>query len=407
MAWTLTQERRLPVIITARTISVFGSGVARVALSFGILALPGVTPVQLSIVLASQVAAQVTFVLIGGVIADRRSRGALLAVTDLLNFAAYATMAAMFLAGHVSIPALAILAGLSGLATALFSPAMTAVVPDLVEAERLQRANALLRIGANGAMVAGLACSGMMVARLGTGWALAVNAASFLVSAALTLSLGSIEKAHTRDAPGWRDLRDGWREFSSRQWLWIIVLQYSLVVAASNATIVVLGPLTAQRDLGGATTWSMIVGAQAVGTIAGAGIATRIRPARPVLIGALATLPIAFPMLLLGIRAPLWTIAGAMFVSGASSDVFLALWTTTLQRRVPPAALSRVSSYDWFGSLALASCGVFAAGPLASAFGSNIALIGCGAFSVLATSGAMLSPQVRTLGSESLKEDFL
>ncbi|GLY74134.1 hypothetical protein [Actinoallomurus iriomotensis] len=125
------------------------------------------------------------------------------------------------------------------------------------------------------------------------------------------------------------------------------------------------------------------------------------------LIGALATLPIAFPMPLLGIRAPLWTVAGAMFVSGAGSDVFLALWTTTLQRRVPPAALSRVSSYDWFGSLALASCGVFAAGPPASAFGSNIALIGCAAFSVLATSGAMLSSQVRTLGSENLKGDFI
>jgi hypothetical protein len=234
------------------------------------------------------------------------------------------------------------------------------------------------------------------VALVGAGWALALNAASFVVSAALTARL-PIAVRPPRKSSGWADLREGWREFASRQWLWAVVAQWSIVVAALNANVGVLGPLTADRYLGGARAWSVIVAAQALGTIAGAGLAARVRVRRPVLVAVLATFPLAVPIALLAVRAPVWLIAAAMFTAGISSDVFGVLWATTIHREIPEESLSRVSSYDGFGSLAFAPLGLLIAGPLAATVGLGHTLAGCAALVVLATVAALLAPGVRGL----------
>ncbi|MFJ6604044.1 MFS transporter [Streptomyces lydicus] len=392
----LWRERRFVLLAAARTLSVLGNGFARVALSFAVLALPGAGPGQLSLVLACQAVPQLAFVLVGGVIADRMSRSRLMVVADLVGAAAYAGLAAMVLTGHAPLSALCLLAVLAGTATALFSPAMDGVIPLLVSAGRLQQANGLLRVGMNGAMLLGLALSGVTVALVGAGWALALNAASFLVSAALIRGLRLPPRARTGTS-GWTELRDGWREFSGRQWLWVVVAQYAVVVAALNANAGVLGPLAAERDLGGARAWSLIVAAQALGTVAGAGLAARIRVRRPVLVAVVATFPLAAPLALLAARAPVPLIALAMCGAGVASDIFGVLWATTVQREVPEEALSRVSSYDWFGSLAFAPLGLLVAGPVAARIGVGHALAGCAALIVLASAAALLSPQVRGL----------
>ncbi|MFH9870021.1 MFS transporter [Streptomyces lydicus] len=392
----LWRERRFVLLAAARTLSVLGNGFARVALSFAVLALPGAGPGQLSLVLACQAVPQLAFVLVGGVIADRMSRSRLMVVADLVGAAAYAGLAAMVLTGHAPLSALCLLAVLAGTATALFSPAMDGVIPLLVPAGRLQQANGLLRVGMNGAMLLGLALSGVTVALVGAGWALALNAASFLVSAALIRGLRLPARARTGTS-GWAELRDGWREFSGRQWLWVVVAQYAVVVAALNANAGVLGPLAAERDLGGARAWSLIVAAQALGTVAGAGLAARIRVRRPVLVAVVATFPLAAPLALLAVRAPVPLIALAMCGAGVASDIFGVLWATTVQREVPEEALSRVSSYDWFGSLAFAPLGLLVAGPVAARIGVGHALAGCAALVVLASAAALLSPQVRGL----------
>lgn len=391
---SLWRDRRFLLLASARTISVLGNGFARVALAFAVLALPGGGPGQLSLVLACQAVPQLAFILVGGVIADRMSRSRLMVAADLVGAAAYGGLAAMVLTGHAPLPALCLLAVLAGTATALFAPAMEGVIPLIVPAERLQRANGLLRVGMNSAMLLGLALSGVTVALVGAGWALALDAASFLVSAVLIGGLGLTARPRAASS-GWADLRDGWREFAGRQWLWVVVAQYSVVVAALNANAGVLGPLVAERDLGGARSWALIVAAQALGTIAGAGLAARIRVRRPVLVAVLATFPAAAPIALLAVSAPVPVIVPAMFCAGIAADVFGVLWATTLQREVPEAALSRVSSYDWFGSLALAPLGLLVAGPLAARIGVGSALAGCAALIVLATAAALLSPQVR------------
>ncbi|MCX4233600.1 MFS transporter [Streptomyces ortus] len=395
-AASLWRDRRFVLLFAARTVSVLGSAFARVALAFAVLELPGASPGRLSLVLACQALPQLLFVLVGGVIADRVSRSRLMVVSDLLGGAAYAGLAAMVLTGHAPLPGMCLLAVLAGTATALFAPAMTGVVPLIVPAARLQQANGVLQMGTNTSMLLGLSVSGVTVAFVGAGWALALNAASFAASALLIRGLRVTARPRAASS-GWADLRDGWREFASRQWLWVVVVQYAFVVAALNANVGVLGPLVAEQHLGGARAWSLIVAAQALGTIAGAGLAARVRVARPVLVAVLATFPAAAPVALLALRAPVWAVAVAMFCAGVSSDVFAVLWTTTLHREIPEEVISRVSSYEWFGSLAFAPLGLLVAGPLASAVGTGPALAGCAALVVTATVLALLSPQVRAV----------
>ncbi|MFI9829177.1 MFS transporter [Streptomyces sp. NPDC051913] len=392
----LWRDQRFLLLLSARVVSVLGNGFARVALAFAVLALPGASAGRLSLVLACQALPQLVFVLVGGVIADRMSRSRLMVLADVLGALAYAGLAVMVLSGHAPLAGMCLLAVAAGTATALFAPAMDGLVPLLVPTARLQQANGLLRMGTNASLLLGLALSGVTVALVGAGWALALNAASFAVSAALTARLPVAARPRGRTS-GWSELREGWREFASRQWLWVVVAQSAVVVAALNADVGVLGPLMAERHLGGARAWSVVVAAQAVGTIGGAGLAARVRVRRPLLVAVLCMFPAAVPIALLSARAPVWTIAAAMFTAGVASDVFGVLWATTVQREIPEHLLSRVSSYDWFGSLTLAPLGLLVAGPVAAAVGIGPALAGCSALVVLATAGALLSPQVRTL----------
>lgn len=388
----------------ARVVSVLGNGFARIALAFAVLSLPGATPGELSLVLACQAVPQLALVLVTGVIADRVSRSALMAAADVLGALSYGALAALVLSGDAPVAALCALAVTAGTATALFSPAMDGAVPLLVPSGGLQRANGLLRVGTNTSLLLGLALSGVTVAWVGAGWALALNALSFVVSAALVGRL-RLSRRPRKSASGWADLREGWREFASRQWLWAVVVQFSVVVAAMNATAGVLGPLAASAHFDGARAWSLVVAAQALGAVAGAGIAARARVTRPIMAAVLFTLPAALPPVLLGAGTPLWAVVGGAFAAGVSLDFFGVLWATTIQQEVPEEALSRVSSYDWFGSLTLAPLGLALAGPAAGAFGADRMLEACAALIVTATLAALLSPGVRSVRASHLSED--
>ncbi|MGW7823068.1 MFS transporter [Streptomyces puniciscabiei] len=378
----------------ARITSVLGNGFARVALAFAVLSLPGATPGELSLVVACQAIPQLALVLVGGVVADRVSRSWLMAVSDVVGALSYGGLAVLVLSGHAPVAALCALVVMAGTASALFAPAMDGVVPQLVSADALQRANGLLRVGTNTSLLLGLALSGVTVAWIGAGWALALNGLSFVISAALTSSL-RLGRRPRKAGSGRRDLREGWREFASRQWLWVVVGQFSLVVAAMNANAGVLGPLATRAHFGGARAWSLVVAAQALGSVAGAGIAARV--SRPILAAVLCTLPTAAPLALLGADAPVWGVAAGAFAAGISLDFFGVLWATTIQREVPEEALARVSSYDWFGSLALAPLGLALAGPAADTFGTDRMLLVFAGVIVLAGLAALASPSVRTL----------
>jgi MFS family permease len=387
---------RFWLLASARTFSVAGNGFGRVALAFGVLSLPHASASELSLVLACQAVPQLVLVLFGGVLADRFSRGRLMMSAEITAALAWGGITLAILHPASGLWLLCCLAVIAGSATALFSPAMSGVVPELVQPEQRQRANGTIRIGQNIALLAGLGASGVVTAFVGAPWALAINAVSFGVSA-LLIAFMRVPNPPQRKTSFVSDLRQGGQELFSRQWLWVVVAQYSVVGLALNATVGILGPLAAQDHLGGAASWGFIVAAQAVGTIGGAGLAIRVRANRPIRLAVLVTFTFALPMLLLGLGAPLWWCIGSMFVSGIANDVFGVLWSTTMQNEIPSELLSRVSAYDTFGSLAFAPLGLLIAGPVATVFGVNNSLLGCAGMILLATVAAFIAPDVRNL----------
>lgn len=400
----LLRERRFVLLLSARTISMLGAAFAPVALAFGVLRMPGGDATALSVVLTAESLPMVLFMLFAGVLADRFSRRRVMMIGEWVNALAFSALAVMLLTGWTPLPALAGAAAVSGLAVAALYPSLTGIIPEVVPPDRLQAGNALLGLGANVSRVAGAVLGGATVALVGGGWALVVSAAMFAVAGVLVAMLGPTGGAMHESTGGagerqsvLRDLREGWREFSSRQWIWVVVCQFSIMVMAIQAGHGVLGPLLAEERLGGSVAWSMFLAGEAVGTLAGVVISLRVRPRRPILLGTLLCLPSALPYFLLGAGAPLWaTVAGA-FVLGVCFDVFGVLWQTTMQREVPAESLSRVSSYDALGSLMFGPVGLMLAGPVAAAFGPEPALLACGALVVLSTCGALLAPGVRNL----------
>ena len=247
------------------------------------------------------------------------------------------------------------------------------MTPLTVSAERLQQANALRGISMASAGIVGPAIGGALVAGVGPGWAIAVDAASFGVSA-FFLSLLRLP-VHVRLPPQsfLRDLREGWREFSSRTWVWVIVVAASLGNMMSG-WFIVLGAAIAKSDLGGAGAWALILSSLAAGSLIGGLVALHVRPRRPLYFGSVLLFPLAGPMVLLALGAPALAVAGAALLAGLGNMVFNSLWETALQQHVPPAALSRVAAYDWFGSLACQPLGFVLVGPVSGAIGRSAAL---------------------------------
>lgn len=393
----MLRDGRFLRLLASRAVSVYGNGLGPVALAFGVLGLPHATPTKLSVVEAANVLPMLLFLLVGGVIADRRSRLRLLVVAEAVGAVAWAGLAVLIGLQHAPIGALVALAFLGGCGTALLAPTMSGIVPELVAPDRLQSGNAYLRMTVNGGRVVGLASAGVLVAYAGAGWALGVDAMTFVASGVLLFSIGPGEPVPAPTTAVLADLRAGAHEFFSRQWLWVVVAIASLIVAVTEASVGVLGPIVAKQHYGGARAWSLVAVAAAVGTVAGATLAVRVRARRPLLVGTVVGFGLALPMLALGLPVPLAVPVAAAFIGGVCGDVFGVLWDTTMQREIPPRMLSRVSAYDWLGSTALAPIGLVVAGPVASAVGARPAELGCAGVSALACALALLSPQVRRL----------
>jgi len=399
---TILRDRRFGLLLGARTASVLGSAFGPVALTFGVLALPGATATKLSIVLAAESLSMVAFMLLGGVIADRLPRFRVMVFADLVAAGAWGGLSVMLITGWAPMWLLVVLAAVAGMATALFWPAFTGVVPEVVPAPKLQAANGIIRLGMNVARFGGFAVAGGAVAIFGAGWAMVLNAVLLVASAAFIagLRLPATDRAE-RDASDagnmLRDLHDGWKEFRSRQWLWVVVAQYSFVVMVLQAVFGVLGPVIANERLGGPKGWSWILAAEAIGMLVGVIFAIRAKPKRPIRLVVLLTFPLASLPLALGLGAPLYVAAAAALVGGIAVDILSVLWDTTMQREIPEESLSRVSSYDALGSLMFGPIGLLLAGPAVDIVGAKNALLISAAVTAIASAAALCSPGVRTL----------
>jgi MFS family permease len=218
------------------------------------------------------------------------------------------------------------------------------------------------------------------------------------VSAACLLALSlpkAVQRAESQDFL--RDLREGWEELVSHTWLWAIIVWAGTYLFFVVAPFFVLGPAIAKDELGGPTAWAAISTAWGIGAVAGGALALRLRPQRPMLVCCLVVYWMVVPMTLLAFAAPVPLIAAAQLVGGAGMGMFMALWTTTLQQHVPPDKLSRVSAYDWMGSLGLLPLGYVLAGPVAGLIGVRETLLVSVAWIVVSTTAVLLVRDVREL----------
>jgi MFS family permease len=390
------RERDFLLLFVGRTVSLFGTALAPIALAFGVLEIGG-SASDLGLVVAAGSLPMVVFLLVGGIWADRLPRHHVMVASDAASAVAQAVVAVLFLTGRADVWHLIALSAIRGAAAAFFFPAAQGIIPQVVSATHLQEANALLRLSRNGAQIGGTALAGVLVAVAGPGWALALDAATYVLGAAFLVPLRLPRSETLSERRFLRELREGWDEFRSRTWLWAIVLQFAFMLAAAVGAWSVLGPIVADRSLGGAPAWSLIVAAQSTGFLAGGLLVLRWRPARPLLVATLAIFAMAPPLFLLAGPAPTLVIAAGAFAAGFGIELFGVFWDLTMQEQIPPEALSRVSSYDALGSFIFVPLGAAVVGPLADAVGVAETLIGAGLVVVIATAAVLLVDDVRNL----------
>jgi MFS family permease len=391
------RERNYRLFFLGQAVSLLGDGMVNVALAFAVLDLTG-SASELGLVLAARMLPLVGFLLAGGVMADRLPRRTVMIAADLVRVASQGAIAALLIADVAEVWQLAALSAVTGGATAFFNPASTGLMPAVVSAERLQQANALRGLAMAAGQIAGPAVAGVLVASVGAGWALAVDAATFGVSVAflVRLHVPAMERLVVRSVLA--DLREGWDTFRSLTWLWTFVAAATIgnfVSAASG----VLGPLVAKESLGGATAWALIVSAVGVGSLAGGVLALHVQPRRPMLMATLPLYLFGAPIAMLALELPAVSIAAVSLLSGAGLMISNTVWETTLQRHVPAEALSRVSSYDWFGSLAFQPLGFAIWGPVAELNGVSTTLWVAFAIQFVTTTALLLVPSIRHLRS--------
>ena len=386
-----------------------GSAMAPIGLAFAVLDLTGSTS-DLGIVLASRAVATIVLLLIGGVWADRLPRHVVMVTANVASGAIQAVVAALILTGHAQVWELAVLGFLNGASIAFFFPASSGIVPQTVPPELQQQANAALRLGLNTTNIVGAALGGLLVAATSPGWAIATDAATFGLAAAV---IGAMHLPPGLRIPGStvaRELREGWSDFWSRGWLWAIVLQFGVVNAFESGAIGVLGPGVAKAHLGGPAAWGAILATTVVGNILSGVVMLRWQPRRILLVATLAVFPMTLPLLALARPAPLVVVAAAGFIAGFSVEIFGVLWDTAMQQEIPQEKLSRLYSYDALGSWALIPLALAVIGPVSVALGTRTTLLACAALVVGATAPVLLSRDVRHLerrsASRALAEDI-
>jgi MFS family permease len=415
----------------AQSASVIGDCIVIVALALFVIELTG-SATDLGFVLAAASLPLVAFLLIGGVWADRLPRHRVMVVTDLVRFALHALLATLIFTGTVAIWQLIVIEALFGSAEAFFRPAANGLLPQTVPEQEIQQANGLSTLSNNVGEFAGPALATALVLGLGAGWAFALDAATFLISAALlsrvrprrretTARQRASSRAPTTPAPSpatpapatvtaaatatgsvepvgvWSEIRDGYREVRSRSWVWATLAAFCAALFTGLAPWFVLGPVVAREQYGEIGVYGLVSAVLGVGTIIGSLLGIGWRPRFPMRAAMLAILLWPLVAVLYAAGVTLYVVAPAMLLGGAGIALFDVWWMTALAERIPPDKLSRVSSYDWMVSLALLPLGYVLAGPLAGALGAVEVLLGGSVLAAIALAFGLLPRQTRTL----------
>lgn len=390
------RHRSFRLLWLGQALSQLGDRVVVVALALYVDELG--TPTDVGLVLAAQTLPLVGFVLLGGVWADRLPRHRVMIAADLARAALHGLLALLILADAAAVWHIVAIEALFGLAGAFFYPAYTGLVPQTVPEELVQEANAARGLMANLAEFLGPAIGAALVLGLGAGTAFALDALSFLVAAALLAGV----RPRARGAvpprePVLAELAAGWRAVRERAWVWAIIGATSVALLVAIAPLYTLGPSVSGEVYGDRGVFAQVLSAFGLGTLLGALLGVRWRPRRPIWAANLATLPWALGMVAFPLGLPVALLLGGWVVAGAGIGLFAVWWETALAERIPPHLLSRVTAFDWMGSLGLLPLGYLLAGPLAAALGGREVLVAGGTLAALIILAVLLVPDVRRL----------
>jgi MFS family permease len=389
------RERNFRLLWIGQAVSATGDALVPVAFAFAALQV-GHTASALGLVLAASTTARVVVLPAGGVWADRLPRQLVMLSSDAIRAVTELTLAAVLLSGHAQLWMLIVLAILDGAASAFFTPASSALVPQTVTAARLQQANALMGLSRSTTSVAGPAVSGILVALIGPGWVFAIDAATYVVSA---ISLATLRVPPMEARPRtsfWSELAAGWHAVSSRRWFLTNLVSHALWNFAI-AAFFVLGPLVAKQHLGGASAWGLIAASLGAGSVIGGLVALRVTPRRPLVIANLALTISALQILAL--VPPLSTVAiMCACVLGFAGLTFLnEVWFATVGQIIPADVLARANSFDWLLSLIAMPAGFAVWGPIADHAGIQSALVAAAVILALPSFLIVLHPAVRSV----------
>ena len=384
----------------SRFISNVGNGVSPIALAYGVLSLPGATGKDLSIVMAARFVPLLAFMLFGGVIADRFQRNRLVGGSDILGSFLAAVSAISLIAGFSSTWLLALMGGLFGILNAIWWPAMSGVLPEILPKEKLQEGNAVVGLLTNLGYIFGTLGGGVLVSSLGAGWGLLVDATSFFIAGVIVWRLPITGKNKEKSPGIIHDLVVGWKEFISRSWVIAMVVSFALINMAFESMLSVLGPLNFSDPVTGPKQWSYNLAGLSVGMLLGGIWALKVKIGRPLYLAMVLIAISAVWDYALAFDLPMSLSILAAVFSGISLEIFMVTWNTSLQSHVPEESYSRVSSYDTLGSFGIAPLGIVIAGPLAMHFGVNTILFVTGSTTLLASIASLLVPSVRNLRND-------
>jgi MFS family permease len=387
-------------LFAGQAVSVVGDALAPVALAFAVLDELDGTPAQLGIVLAAQTLPLAALILAAGVWADRLNRRNVMLVSDLGRAAVQAVLATLLITDAAELWHVAVLAALYGIFDAGFAPAAGGLVPQLATQEHLQQANALLGFARHAGMVLGPTLAGILIAVAGPGTAIAVDAGTFVVSAAFLVAIHvHHERPHAVEHHFMRDLKGGIAEVAKRRWMWTFMPAFTAYHLLALPCVLALGPVIADRELSGASSWAAISTCFGIGTIAGSVLSLRAKPRHPMYGATLAFIVASCQAPIIALGGTTVGIAALMLLAGIAVAYGFTLWDTSLGREIPPNALGRVTSLDWFTTTGAMPLGFVLVAPAAAWLGTETTMVAAGAIVIALLLAALAAGDVRRLSA--------
>jgi Na+/melibiose symporter-like transporter len=367
------RHRDFRLLWTGQAISLAGDGIYLVAIAWLVYDISN-KPGALAIVGFAWTLPQVAGLLLAGVLSDRFERRRLLVIADLVRFAAIGTIAALTFADVVELWHLVVLVVIYGFGQALFTPAFTAILPEIVPREELVQANAVRELlEPLGLRFAGPALGGALIAVFGVGTAFLVDALTFAASALAVIGISPRPPPRSERGSMWRDLGEGFAYVRAHAWLWGTLVGAALFLLFTFGPFEVLLPYIIRNELGGgAGTFGTVLAAGGAGSFFGALLIGRIGlPKRHITfmwgawcIGDLLYVGVA-------VAQSAWLMCVFAFLNFALGTAALVVWNTLMNTLVPPELLGRVSSLDWFVSIGLTPLSFAITGPVAALIGAR------------------------------------